>query len=71
MIKVPRFKTHIPYDEHYTMCGLPLDKFIKRVTSNLEEANCGNCIRKKSIFNLYNDKEIIKRNKKHENPIRK
>lgn len=71
MIKVPRFKTHIPYDDYYTMCGLPLDKFITRLTSDIEKANCGNCIRKKSIFHLCdNQKMTTRRKKRYENTSR-
>lgn len=71
MIKVPRFKTHIPYDDYYTMCGLPMDRFLKRVTSNLEEANCGNCIRKKSIFYINEKERLVTRRRKHENKLSK
>lgn len=69
--KPPRYKTHLPYDEFFTLCGLRLDKFLKRITTNIENANCGNCIRKKSIFTI-NDKERASlRRRRHENKLSK
>lgn len=43
-------KTHYPYLDHHTSCGLDVSDKMHVLRSNIEEVNCGRCLKIEVVY---------------------